>query len=223
MSDTDRSLMKRLKHDINKKNALRSEIERRVLVVSRWNSNLSKSKSFQEQSKCLASIKRYMVKIESLRSQLGKMNEEIDRRICETDSYSSSEVEDFKSQLAREVSALGAEDDLKKKPVKKQSVKKKPAKKQRAAEEKKSKSKRLGITGVERLQKKIEKTRKGLDENIAETERVTGKILQLNRRLGVIGKGEEPEEVTNEERNSYLFTQELKRIERERLVFGLSS
>ncbi|GJQ58706.1 MAG: hypothetical protein D8M57_11545 [Candidatus Scalindua sp. AMX11] len=221
MSDTDKSFTKRLKHDINQKNAIRSEIERLVSVVSRWSNNLSKFKSFQEQSKCAASIKRYLAKIEHLRALLIKMNEEIDKRICETEIYSSSEVEDFKSQLEKEMSALGAEDSVEKKqPVRKQSVKKRASKKQGATGEKKSKSKRHGLTGAERLQKKIEKMRKGLDENFAETERVTGRILQLNRRLGMIGKGGDTTALTAEESSRSLFTQELKRIERERFVFG---
>ncbi|MDR4505469.1 MAG: hypothetical protein MRK01_11875 [Candidatus Scalindua sp.] len=221
MSGADKSFTKRLKHDINQKNAVRSEIERLVLVVNRWNNTLSKSKSFQEQSKYGASIKRYISKIESLRSQLAKMNDGIDRRISETSAYSTSEVENFKSQLGKEVVALVADDNSEKKlPVRKQSVKKRSLKKRETAGGKKSKSKHAGLTGTDRLLRKIAKMRTGIDDNITETARVTGQILQRNRQLGVVGKGLKPEGLTAQERNSNLFTQELKRIERERLVFG---
>ncbi|MCP5007905.1 MAG: hypothetical protein GY941_28825 [Planctomycetes bacterium] len=209
MLDTDKSVTRELKNDINKKNAVRCEIERLVMVVSRWNDNLSKSRSFKEQSKYGASIKRYISKIESLRSQLMKMNDDIDRRICETDAYSSSEVTDFKSRLEKEASALGAEE---------KSGKEKPAKKRGAKG--KAKSKRAGIKGAEKLQKKIAKVRKCVDGDIIDTERVTGRILTLNRRLGSVGRGIESEALTAEERSHHLFTQERKRIERERLVFS---
>lgn len=216
MSGTDKSFTKKLKHDINQKNAVRREIERLVLVVNRWNNKLSKSQSFQEQSKYTASIKRSLSKIESLRSRLMKMNEDIDRRICETAAYTSSEVEDFKSQLEKEMGALVSDD----KGEKKLPVKNRPVKKQEAAGGKRAQSKSVGLAGAERLLKKIAKVRIGLDKNIAETAGITGKILQRNRLLGMIGKGGEIESLPVEERNSNLFTQELKRIERERIVFG---
>ena len=221
MSNTDKAITKKLKHDINQKNAIRREIERLILVVKRWNENLSRSKSFQEQSKYSASIKHYIVKIEKLRSQLIQMNEDIDKRIRETVTCSTSEVEDFKSLLGQEVRDLSAYDDLdKKKPVKRQGGirKKKSQKKPEKPVGKKEKDRLLKKR--DRLLKKIDDTRKRLDGDISEIERVTGKIIKLNRGLAIVGTGNQAENVTAEKRNSYLFTQELKRIEREKLVFG---
>jgi len=211
MLSTDKAITKKLKHDINQKNAMRREIERLILVVKRWNENLSRSKSFQEQSRYSASIKHYIVKIDNLCSQLMQMNEDIDKRIRETGTCSTSEVEDFKSQLGKEVRDLSVDDGL---------DKKKPIKRQGGTGRKKSQKKLVGIKGMDRLQKKIDNTRKRLDGDISETERVTGRITKLNRGLAIVGTGGQPEDMPAERRNSYLFTQELKRIERERLVFG---
>ena len=218
MLNTDKAITKKLKHDINQKNAMRREIERLILVVKRWNEKLSRSKSFQEQSRYSASIKNYIEKIDNLRSQLILMNEDIDKRIRETGTCSTSEVEDFKSRLGKEVRDLSVDDGI---------DEKKPIKRQAGTGRKKSQKKIIGKKGtdrllkkMDRLQKKIDNTRKRLDSDISETERVTGRITKLNRGLAMVGTGDQPGNLTAESRNSYLFTQELKRIERERLVFG---
>ncbi|MCP4264910.1 MAG: hypothetical protein GY777_04920, partial [Candidatus Brocadiaceae bacterium] len=59
--------------------------------------------------------------------------------------------------------------------------------------------------------------RKKVDEDIEEIEQATGKIIKLNRHLRKISIGVESASGDNEE---LLYTQELKRIARERAIYG---
>jgi rRNA maturation endonuclease Nob1 len=90
-------------------------------------------------------------------------------------------------------------------------------------EVKNAREKLAELKGKGGLQRKIEKANKQLTEDIAEVEQVTGKIVKLSSRLRKVSKGAGPGggEMAQEEKDKYLFTQELKRIVCERAIYGL--
>lgn len=198
----DAVAVRKLKDDINAKNLLRSELERYVRSVSEWKDKLADSKSFQEQTKYTASIKRYVSEIEKLRARLNRKSETVDKHIREIGKYADSEVKEFCSQLEREVRDLETsnENETKNKTV----------------------SKRKGIAktkGNVRLHEKIEKTRKRVGEDIEEIERTTGKIIKLSRHLTKVSKSSR-QTASPGNQDELFYTQELKRIAREKAIFG---
>ena len=198
---------KKLKSDIYKKNMITSEIEKRVGVVTQWKGKLVNSKSFQGQTKYTASIKRHIADIERLRIKLNRMNEEMDKNIRELGKFSDSEVNEFCSRLEQELSDIEAGNGSEKKEVSQKEIK----------EIKNARAKLAELKGRGNVQEKIEKARKKVDEDVEEIEKATGKIIRLNRHLKKISLGAGSTPGDNEE---LLYTQELKRIAREKAIYG---
>jgi hypothetical protein len=199
---------KKLKNDILEKNTLRNEIEGYVGSVSQWRDKLVNLKNFQGQTKYAASIKRYVSRIEGLRLEFNQLNEEVERNIREMGKFSDADVKAFSSKLEQEVSKYIGETE------KNLSKKKIIIKINPAQSKKKSKAKSKGTgKGVGSLQQKIEKAQEKVSEGLEEIERVTGKIIKLNRGLKKVDGGAGS---TSED----LYTQELKRIAREKAIYG---
>jgi len=203
---------KKLKRSIHEKNTLRSKIERHLRDVSRWKDKLANLKSFKEQRKYINSIKRYISEIESLRSRLNRMNEDVDKHIRELGRFSDSEVKEFCLQLEQEVRDIEAGSESGQKNV---------SGNKDITEIRNAQAKLAELKGKGNLQSKIEKARKRGCENIEEIERVTGKIIKLNGQLGKVRGGAtdgEPES-TSGDREELLYTMELKRIARENAIY----
>ncbi len=198
---------KKLKSDIYKKNLIRCEIEKQVGTISQWKGKLVNSKNFQEQTKYTASIKRYISDIEHLRTKLNLMNEEVDKNIRELGKFSDSEVNEFCSRLEQELSDIETRTGSEEEKVSQKEIK----------EIKNARAKLAELKGRGNVQEKIEKTRKKVDEGVEEIEQATGKILKLNKHLRKLGVGGRSTSGNNEE---LLYTQELKRIARERAIYG---
>ncbi len=204
----DTTVEKKLKNDILEKNTLRNEIEGYVGSVSQWRDKLVNLKNFQGQTKYAASIKRYVSRIEGLRLEFNQLNEEVERNIREMGKFSDADVKAFSSKLEQEVSKYIGETE------KNLSKKKIIIKINPAQSKKKSKAKSKGTgKGVGSLQQKIEKAQEKVSEGLEEIERVTGKIIKLNRGLKKVDGGAGS---TSED----LYTQELKRIAREKAIYG---
>ncbi len=203
----DTTIEKKLKNDILKRRSIKNEIERYVRAVSQWKDKLAKLKSFQEQTKYTASIKRYVSKIERLRVSLNQMNEEVDKHIREVGKFSDSEVKKFSSQLEQEISGIETGKDSKEKKVSEKDI-----------EEIKNARKKLAeLKGKGNLQQKIEKAKEKVSEDIEEIERATGKIITLNRHLKKVDEGTGS---ASGDQDELLYTQELKRIVREKAIYG---
>ncbi|MBO1224640.1 MAG: hypothetical protein JYX80_09420 [Candidatus Scalindua sediminis] len=213
MANTDTTIIKKLKHDINQKNKTRREIEKRITAVRLWKDELESSKCFQKQKRYSASIKRYIAEIEGLRTKLNQMNEGLDKRINELGGFSVSEIKESRSQLEQEIRNMENDGNLKEK---------KSRRSKDIEEIKNAREKLAELKGKGGLQRKIEKANKQLTEDLAEVEQVTGRIVKLSSRLRKVSKGAElgEEEMTPEERDKYLFAQELKRIVCERAIYG---
>ncbi len=209
----DTSIEKKLKHDIHQKNMIRREIERRIRTVCQWKDKLANFKSFQKQKKYSASIKRYISEIEHLRVRLNQMNEDVDKRIREMGKYSDSEIKEFHSQLEQEIRDIEAD---------KTSEDEKVSKGKDIAEIKNARKRLAELKGKGKLQGKIEKAKKKVNEDIEEVERITEKIMKLNRRLRKVSEGVklDEEKLTLEDKDKFLFAQELKRIAREKVIYG---
>lgn len=207
----DAAVEKKLMNDIFEKNTLRNEIEGYLETVSQWRDKLFTLKSFQEQTKYTDSIKRYVARIEGLRVELTQMNEEVDKNIREVGKFSDADVKAFSAQLEQDVNGILEADRESKQKVssKKIKVKTKPAKSKGKS---KANSKGAG-KGVGSLQQKIEKVQGRVSEGLEEVERVTGKIITLNKCLKKVDGGAG---ATSED----LYTQELKRIVREKAIYG---
>ena len=210
----DTTIEKKLKSDILEKNTLRNEIEGYVETVSQWRDKLVNLKSFQGQTKYAASIKRYVTKIEGLRVELNQLNEEVDKNIREVGKFSDSKVKKFSSQLKQAIGGIleaGKESNQKQVSKKNTNALTKPAE-SKGKSKAKANSKGTG-KGVGSLQQKIEKATGRVSEELEEIERVAGKMIILNRHLKKIdgGAGSTAED---------LYTQELKRIAREKAIYG---
>ena len=205
------TIEKKLNDGILEKNTLRNEIEGYVGSVSQWRDKLVNLKNFQGQTKYAASIKRYVSRIEGLRLEFNQLNEEVERNIREMGKFSDAEVKEYSSQLEQEISDIeaGKESNQKKVSNKDTKVRTKPAASKGKA---KANSKGTG-KGVGSLQQKIEKAQGRVSEGLEEVERVTGKIIKLNRGLKKVDGGAGS---TSED----LYTQELKRIVREKAIYG---
>ncbi len=181
-----------------------------------WKDGLEGSKCFQKQRRYSASIKRYIAEIEGLRAKLNRMNEGLDKRINELGECPVSEIEEFRSQMEQEIRNIETDGNLKKK---------KSRRSKDVEEIKNAREKLAELKGKGGLQRKIEKASKQLAEDLVEVEQVTGRISKLSSRLRKVSKGTEhgEEEMTPEERDKYLFTQELKHIMRERAIYGSQS
>ena len=203
----DTTIEKKLKGDILKRRSIKNEIERYVRAVSQWKDKLAKLKSFQEQTKYTASIKRYVSKIERLRVSLTQMNEEVDKHIREVGKFSDSEVKKFSSQLEQEISGIETGKDSKEKKVSEKGI-----------EEIKNARKKLAeLKGKGNLQQKIEKAKEKVSEDIEEIERATGKIITLSSHLKKVDEGTGS---ASGDQDELLYTQELKRIAREKAIYG---
>jgi hypothetical protein len=205
----DATIEKKINDDILEKNTLRNEIEGYVVSVSQWRDKLVDLKSFQGQTKYADSIKRYVTRIEGLRLEFNQMNEEVERNIREMGKFSDAEVKEFSSQLEQEIGGIiEADKESRQKKVSKKDtkVRTKPAESKGKS---KANSKGTG-KGVGSLQQKIEKAQGRVSEELEEVERVTGKMIILNRHLKKVD-GSASED---------LYTQELKRIAREKAIYG---
>ncbi|GAX62790.1 GTPase, probable translation factor [Candidatus Scalindua japonica] len=196
---------KRLKSNIAKKNSIRNEIEKYMSAVSQWKEKLADLKSFQEQTKYAASIKRYVLKIECLRIELNQMNEEMEKHIRELGKFSDSEVKEFSSKIEEEISGIEADKEAKPKKAK---IRIKPA---GSKGKTKANSKGKG-KGVGSLEQKIEKMQGKVSKELEEVEQVAGKIIKLNRHIKKVAVGTG---IASED-----YTQELKRIAREKAIYG---
>jgi len=202
----DTTIEKKLKSDIFEKNTLRNEIEKHVRTVSQWRDKLVNMNSFQGQTKYTDSIKRYVSRIESLRIELNQMNEEVDKNIREVGDFSDKDVKAFSSQLDKEISGIM---DAEKESSKKASGKKAKARTKPNESKAKANSKGTG-KGVGSLDQKIDKARDKVSEELKEVERVAGKMITLNKHLKKIDGGASED----------LYTQELKRIVREKAIYS---
>lgn len=206
---------KKLKQDIHKKNLLRREIEKHLESISRWKDKLVNLKSFKGQRKYADSIKRCISEIESLRASLNKMNDVMDKRIREVGKFSDSEVKEFSSHLERKISDIEAGNESEKKDV---------SKNKDIEEIRNARAKLAELKGKGNVQEKIEKAKGKKSEDIEEAERATGKIIKLNRQLRKVSggaKGGEAESVSaSGNQDELLYTQELKRIAREKAIYG---
>ena len=199
------TIEKKLNDDILEKNTLRNEIEGCVRTVSIWRDKLVNMKSFQGQTKYADSIKRYVTRIEGLRVELNQLNEEVEKNIRETGKFADADVKAFSSQLEQEVSKYIGE-TKKNLPKKKIKIKANPAK---AKKKSKAKSKGTG-KGVGSLEQKIEKTMGRVNKDMEEAERIAGKMIVLNRGLKKIDGSASGDS----------YTQELKRIAREKAIYS---
>ena len=204
----DTIIEKKLKQDIHKKNLIRSEIERHLGSISRWKDKLINLKSFKGQSKYADSIKRYISEIENLRASLNKMNEDVDKHIREVGKFSDSEVKKFSSQLERKISDIEAGNESEGKDV---------SKNKDIEEIRNARAKLAELKGKGNVQEKIEKAKGKISEDIEEVERTTGKIVKLNKHLENVGGGTES---GSGDQDELFYTQELKRIVREKAIYG---
>ncbi len=204
MADT--IIEKKLKQDIHMKNLIRSEIEILLGYVSRWKDKLVNLKSFKGQRKYADSIKRYISEIEKLRAGLNKMNEYVDKHIREVGKFSDSEVKEFTSQLEQKISEIEAGNGSEGKDV---------SKNKDIEEIRKARAKLAELKGKGNVQGKIEKASGRKSEDLEEVERVTGKIVRLNKHLENVGVGTE-----SGDQDELFYTQELKRIVREKAIYG---
>lgn len=223
MLSTDTSVTRKLKHDINQKNEIRKDIEKRVKTVSQWKDRLESSKSFQKQNKYTTSIKRYIAEIECLRIELNQTNEDLDKRIREVGEFSASEIDAFNTQIEQKINELNSQIEQKvNKIASKNKPKKAKGRRDKVIEEAKSARKKIAeLKSEKRLQEKIEKARNQLSKDIEDMERVTGKIIKMDKFLENVKKDGGPagEELTPKENDNYFFTQEIKRITREKAVY----
>ena len=204
----DTIIEKKLKQDIHKKNLLRSKIERHLGSISRWKDKLINLKSFKGQSKYADSIKRYISEIKSLRTSLNKMNEDVDKHIREVGKFSDSEVKDFCSQLEQKISDIEAGNE---------SEGTGASKNKDIEEIRNARAKLAELKGKGNVQEEIEKANGKKSEDIEEVERVTGKIVKLNKHLENVGGGTES---GSGDQDEVFYTQELKRIAREKAIYG---
>jgi len=198
------TIEKKLNDEILEKNTLRNEIEGYVRTVAKWRGKLTDMKSFQGQTKYADSIKRYVTRIEGLRVELNQLNEEVEKNIRETGKFADADVKAFSSQLEQEVSKYIGETE-KNLPKKKIKIKVNPA---QAKKKSKAKSKGTG-KGVGSLEQKIEKTMGRVSKDMEEAERIARKMIILNKNL---------KKVSGASDDSY--TQELKRIAREKAIYS---
>jgi hypothetical protein len=203
-----RIIEKKLKQDIHKKNLLRREIEKHLESISRWKDKLINLKSFKGQRKCADSIKRCISEIESLRASLNKMNGVMDKHIREVGKFSDSEVKEFSSQLERKISDIEACNESEEKGV---------SKNKDIEEIKNARVKLAKLKGKGNVQEKIEKAKGKKSEDIEEVERATGKIVKLNKHLENVGGGTKS---GSGDQAELFYTQELKRIAREKAIYG---
>ena len=203
---TDTIIEKKLKQDIHEKNLIRSEIEILLGDVSRWKDKLINLKSFKGQRKYTDSIKRYISEIEKLRAGLNKMNEYVDKHIREVGKFSDSEVKEFTSQLEKKISEIEAGNE---------SEGKGASKNKDIEEIRNARAKLAELKGKGNVQGKIEKASGRKSEDIEEVERVTGKIVRLNKQLENVGGGTE-----SGDKDELFYTQELKRIAREKAIYS---
>jgi valyl-tRNA synthetase len=204
----DTIIEKKLKQDIYKKNLIRSEIERHLGSVSRWKDKIINLKSFRGQRKYTDTIKRCISQIENLRASLNKMNEDVDKQIREVGKFSDSEVKEFSSQLEQKISDIGAGSE---------SEGKGASKNKDIEEIRNARAKLAEMKGKGNVQEKIEKASGKKSEDIEEIERVTGKIVRLNKHLENVGGGTES---GSGDQDELFYTQELKRIVREKAIYG---
>ncbi|GEM_PF-979261 len=202
----DTIIEKKLKQDIHEKNLIRSEIEILLGDVSRWKDKLINLKSFKGQRKYTDSIKRYISEIEKLRAGLNKMNEYVDKHIREVGKFSDSEVKEFTSQLEQKISEIEAGNE---------SEGKGASKNKDIEEIRNARAKLAELKGKGNVQGKIEKASGRKSEDIEEVERVTGKIVRLNKQLENVGGGTE-----SGDKDELFYTQELKRIAREKAIYS---
>ncbi len=202
----DTIIERKLKQDIHEKNLLRSEIERHLRSISRWKDKLINLKSFKGQRKYADSIKRYIFEIESLRAGLNKMNEVVDKHIREVGKFSDSEVKAFCSQLEQKISDIEAGNETEGNGV---------SKNKDIEEIRKARAKLAELKGKGNVQEKIEKAKGKMSEDIEEVERATGKIVKLNKHLENVGGG-----TGSGDQDEVFYTQELKRIAREKAIYG---
>ncbi|MDP6527878.1 MAG: hypothetical protein QF858_03320, partial [Candidatus Pacebacteria bacterium] len=190
----------------HRKNLLRSEIESHLKSISRWKDKLINLKSFKGQRKYTDSIKRYISEIEKLCAGLNKMNEDVDKHIRELGRFSDSEVKEFCSQLEQKISDIEAGNETKEKGV---------SKNKDIGEIRNARAKLAELKGKGNVQGKIEKARGKKSEDIEMVERAIGKIVTLNKHLENIGEGTE-----SGDQDELFYTQELKRIAREKAIYG---
>ncbi len=199
---------KKLKQDIHEKNLIRSEIEFLLESVSRWKDKLINLKSFKGQSKCADSIKRYISEIESLRTRLNKMNEDVDKNIREVGKFSDSQVKEFSSQLEQKICDIEAGNESEGKDV---------SKNKDIEEIRNARAKLAELKGKGNVQEKVEKAREKKSVDIEAAERATGKLVKLNKHLENVGGGTES---GSGDQDELFYTQELKRIAREKAIYG---
>ncbi len=204
----DTIIEKELKQDIHKKNLIRSEIERHLVSISRWKDKLINLRSFKGQSKYADSIKRYISEIESLRASLNKLNEDVDKHIREVGKFSDSEVKEFSSKLEQKISDIEAGNE---------SGGKDGSKNKDIEEIRNARAKLAELKGKGNVQEKIEKANGKKSEDIEEVDRVTGKIVKLNRYLENVGGGTGS---GSGDQDELFYTQEIKRIVREKAIYG---
>jgi uncharacterized phage infection (PIP) family protein YhgE len=185
---------------------IRSEIEILLGDVSRWKDKLINLKSFKGQRKYTDSIKRYISEIEKLRAGLNKMNEYVDKHIREVGKFSDSEVKEFTSQLEQKISEIEAGNE---------SEGKGASKNKDIEEIRNARAKLAELKGKGKVQGKIEKASGRKSEDIEEVERVTGKIVRLNKQLENVGGGTE-----SGDKDELFYTQEIKRIAREKAIYS---
>ncbi len=203
---TDIIIEKKLKQDIHEKNLVRSEIEILLGDVSRWKDKLINLKSFKGQRKYADSIKRYISEIEKLRAGINTMNEYVDKHIREVGKFSDSEVKEFTSQLEQKISEIEAGNE---------SEGKGASKNKDIEEIRNARAKLAELKGKGNVQGKIEKASGRTSEDLEEVERVTGKIVRLNKHLENVGGGTE-----SGDQDELFYTQELKRIAREKAIYS---
>ncbi len=102
MADIHTPVEKRLKRDVNAKNEIRRDLEKRVSLVRRLSEKLKKCISHQKISRYNSTIKRHRNQVEQLRVELLQSNEDLEKRIREEMKYSEKEVEEFKTRLQKE-------------------------------------------------------------------------------------------------------------------------
>ncbi len=175
-----------LKHDINQKNILRRDLEKRWAAVKRWKAQLETSKKKLHRNKIESSIARYEKEIEILLAELLRRSEDLEKRIKKEMAISEDEIKAFQADREKHAEAV-----------------KKAEKALEAKEEKSAKKKTDEDKAAEEGSEAP-----GTDEKSPEaTQTLKKKLAEEKKKVR-----QDEKELTSEERDKILFIEELKRI-----------
>ena len=182
MPRTHTPVERRLKADIIGKNIVRRDLERSTFLIRRSREKLRKCRNHRHASRYGSTVRRHQRRIEELRVELLQRNADLEKRIMQEMKYSENEVEEFKTQLKKEIEEM--------------------------------EEARSGLAKIKAAQKTLEK----IEDQQDTAKEITRATRRLFRETADVKRIEK--EVSSEQRDEMLFTQELKEIEIDRLIYG---